>query len=244
MADASASLIAPIFMGKLVDSGLYGNPQDGLSDRLKERAPDGLTEAGLLAAAERIIRSRSSGAFPKFPECMAAIEACRSVKVIDETAWNRSRITRDTYHEAAKAYGRLVVIRSDEPVRWTAWRRYAESLGLAFMAQKLGPESTQREWTVPSEMPGQFDPSWVDPNPSEAFENRTQGYAGADKRKREADDLMARLPAGLRKGEPNRGGMQKKDWTSIVSEEIRDRYTGLEASEDLKAKLSNERNPA
>jgi hypothetical protein len=37
---------------------------------------------------------------------------------------------------------------------------------------------------------------------------------------------------------------QKKDWASIVSEEICERYTGLEASEDLKAKLNNERNAA
>ena len=219
MADASASLIAPIFMGKLVDSGLYGNPQDGLSDRLKERAPDGLTEAGLLAAAERIIRSRSSGAFPKFPECMAAIEACRSVRVIDSTVRSGSRITKETYHDASRAYGRLVVISRDEPMRWSAWRRYAESLGLHMMASRLGPDSTQREWTVPSDMPGQFDPSWVDHDPSEAIERRTAGYYGGDMRRRQADELMSRLPEKLRKPKEKWGGMRENDWQSAAHEE-------------------------
>lgn len=170
----------------------------------------------LRAAAESLIR-KGGKSFPAFTACVRALESAPRIQAAQA---HRSRITKENYHDAARAYGRLVVISRDEPVRWSAWRRYAESLGLHMMAKRLGPDSTQREWTVPSDMPGQFDPSWIDPNPSEATQRGTEGYYGADMRRRQADELMSRLPSKLRPKKQEWGGMDAEDWREAARSEI------------------------
>lgn len=183
-----------------------------------------VTKDLLTACADHLVR-QGGKSFPQFKVCLRAIQEglrgqLRPAEFKASNGYRQGdRITKDTYHDAARAYGRLVVINQDEPMRWSAWRRYAESLGLHMMASRLGPDSTQREWTVPSDMPGQFDPSWVDPDPSEAIERRTAGYYGSDMRRRQADELMSRLPEKLRKPKQEWGGMRENDWQSAAHEE-------------------------
>jgi hypothetical protein len=222
--------IEAFFYGKLISSDLFGEPKDGLLDGLKERVLSG-TDEQFDRAAEIIIRERKSGAFPALPICLHAIERAATYQAMPVGGRNNGgRITKETYHEAAMAYGRRVVIRSDEPIRWSAWRRYAESLGLVFMASRLGRDSTQKEWTVPADMPGQFDPSWIDPNPSEAMQSHTMGYSGSDARKREADEMMSKVPKSMQKGAPKRGGTTARDFRGIADAEDAARYADIAAA--------------
>lgn len=171
MADATAVLIAPVFMGKLLDSGLYGKPQDGLADRLKERAPDGLTEAGLLEAAERIIRQRGSGAFPKFPECMAAIEDAqartRYAGTADGTVAKHAAtepVTSGNYavriEEFLKRGKPYLLKREGDADLWCQWIGFYDRCNLDWhVRQMINPDRT--EWTTPGQIPVHFDPTFT-----------------------------------------------------------------------------------
>ena len=202
--------IEAFFYEKLVNSALFGEPKEGLLDSLKERITAG-TDEQFDRAAEIIIRERKSGAFPALAVCLQAIERAsrEPLKPIANQPKGGERITKDTYHAEALAFGRRIIINREEPIRWGAWRRYYEALGLTWAAQQLGPESTRHEWTVPADMPSQFDRHWVDPNPGEVMP-RSAGFYGQDMRRRQADELMDRLPIGLKPKRKRHFGMCAK----------------------------------
>jgi hypothetical protein len=164
MADASSILIDSVFMAKLLASELYGQPKEGLADRLKERAPRGLTEEGLQAAAEDIIRHRGAGSFPAFPDCMAAIER-NATRIIAKPLSGMDDVTKDNYAERASAFCRRAglangafptVRRADDSRRWETWQAYFSAIGMHAMAQHMNGGQVM---TVPAEWPWHFDPA-------------------------------------------------------------------------------------
>ncbi len=218
MADATAALISSVFMAKLLDSGLYGEPQDGLADRLKERAPEKLTEAGLLAAAERIIRHRNSGAFPKFPECLAAIEATRAVRTIEHTGNARSPEITDpasfwkACEDLFKRGHRPFLLKRENTMLWLEWRAYYQSIGFK-KSVELMDEPSRQLWTTPTELVRHFDPHWV--TPVTLTEPKRRNEMSAAEREK-INGLFARAADALKKPGERWHRMTKEDWAAAL----------------------------
>jgi hypothetical protein len=168
--DATALMIESVFLAKLLASELYGDPVEGLAQSLKERVPNGMTEADLLSAAESVILSHGSGAFPKLPACLRAIEEAHSRFASSPTrgsVWRAGVVTKESYEQAALAFcasrypkGKIPVIdRIAQPKEWDEWQRYYADIGMKASARMM--LDGRNKWTVPSMWPVEFDPSAV-----------------------------------------------------------------------------------
>ena len=160
--DASAALIDGVFLSKLVLSELYGEPVEGLSERLKERAPRNLTEEGLNAAAEHIIRTHASGSFPKYPACINAIEKFHGA-VVQVHGSQPQAVTRETYVDRSVAFCRragvqgfhaVALDRDKQESQWLTWQAYFRAIEMPSFATMM--QSAYR-WTVPADWPWEFD---------------------------------------------------------------------------------------
>ena len=163
MADASSTMIDSVFMAKLVASELYGAPKEGLADRLKERAPRNLNEAGLLAAAEYIIRNRGAGSFPTFPDCMAAIERHQHAVAADGQTDGRGPVDKATYADRAIQFCRKagrttsscpIITKADHPGQWLTWQAYFKAVQMRGMVSHM---HSAQQMTVPAQWPWEFD---------------------------------------------------------------------------------------
>ena len=146
------------FIGKLLSVELYGDPQEGLCKAITGRVHD-CSDAQALAAAEQIIRTRGSGAFPKLPECLAAL---KTHKMAAGPSGLGSKITKDNfYSEALKfAPGRLIALNKiASPDDWREWMCYFEYIGLPWLPFHMRDLQT-KEITVPTQSPLMFDNSW------------------------------------------------------------------------------------
>jgi hypothetical protein len=161
--DAASLMVESVFIAKLISVELYGPPVDGLALQLMEKAPSGLTEAGLLAAADQIIRKRGSGSFPKFPECFAAITDTASRAVTTSAHADAGQITKETYPKRALEFCRRagktpsdcpVIMKHEKPDAWEAWQSYFRAIGMRAMSAHMNGTSVI---TVPEEYPWQFD---------------------------------------------------------------------------------------
>lgn len=164
MADTTELLIDAVFMHKLVFSGLYGEPKEGLADRLKERAPRGLTDDGANAAAEHIIRTHASGAFPKFPACLAALTKFTGPAALSLVPGAApTAVTRETYVDRSIAFCKRAGVngfhafaleRDKQESQWLTWQAYFRAIDMPSFATMM--QSSYR-WTVPTEWPWEFD---------------------------------------------------------------------------------------
>jgi hypothetical protein len=164
--DASATMIDSVFLAKLILSELYKEPVEGLAERLKERAPRGLTEEALNAAAEHIIRTHGSGSFPKYPACIAAIEKFHgnaSAGLPVHGAGSHG-VTKDTYADMgiqfcrrAGVTGFAAKVVNREPAnesQWLTWQAYFKSIQMHGLASYMKSAQTM---TFPSDWPWEFD---------------------------------------------------------------------------------------
>jgi hypothetical protein len=164
LATDKLTLIETAFIGRLIESKLYGDPKEGLAAELAAAAPDGLTPANLAAAANAVIRRRNNGSFPALPACLAEIERhCFAPAERPDNGYAAGGVTKDNYAELAIAHGRkaggLTVIRSaEDPEAWSAWRAYYGSIGMMGSELMMVGAST---WTVPSKFPQHFDTSYT-----------------------------------------------------------------------------------
>jgi hypothetical protein len=163
MTDASVTMIDSVFMAKLIASELYGDPKEGLADRLKERAPRGLTEAGLMAAAEFIIRNRGAGSFPTFPDCMSAIERHQNQAAVTGQAATGGPVDKLNYADRAIQFCRRaglaanrcpIITKLDHPGQWLTWQAYFKSIQMPGMASHM---HSAQQMTVPAPWPWDFD---------------------------------------------------------------------------------------
>lgn len=164
--DASATMIDSVFLAKLVLSELYKEPVDGLADRLKERAPRMLTEEGLNAAAEHIIRTHGSGSFPKYPACIAAIEKFNSFNAQSAQVFGAGPqpVTKETFTDrsiqfcrraGSSSFGAKVIERGTETEsQWLTWQAYFAAIEMKGMA---GHMKSASKVTVPADWPWEFD---------------------------------------------------------------------------------------
>jgi len=159
------TLIESVFVARLVACGLYGEPKPGLATELAAAAPDGITPANLLSAAEKVILNRNNGTFPTLPVCLAEIErhvGYGSSASERMEAYAASGITKANYCEMAIAYakrnGGLVVIdRKADPDEWASWRSYYAQIAMRASASHMIGSA---KWTVPSRHPGAFDSAY------------------------------------------------------------------------------------
>ena len=163
--DASATMIDSVFLAKLILSELYKEPVEGLAERLKERAPRGLTEEALNAAAEHIIRTHGSGSFPKYPACIGAIEkfhgnASAGLPVHGAVSHG---VTKETYVDRAIQFCRRagvsgfhakVIKREDDESAWLTWQAYFNAIEMRGLA---GHMKSAQIMTVPTDWPWEFD---------------------------------------------------------------------------------------
>lgn len=164
--DASATMIDSVFLAKLVLSELYKEPVEGLADRLKERAPRMLTEEGLNAAAEHIIRTHGSGSFPKYPACIAAIEKFNGhdAQAIQAFGSGPSAVTKETYADRAIQFCRRAGVSSfhakvvkrepDTESQWLTWQAYFSAIGMHGLAGHMKSAQTM---TFAADWPWEFD---------------------------------------------------------------------------------------
>ena len=163
--DTASLMVESVFLAKLIASNLYGDPVEGLRDRLIERAPNGLTEECLLAAAEIILRSHGSGAFPKLPACIRAIEDTFRAPVSISKAASIGHIDATNYAEAAIKYARSryqkelipVIDKELEPQKWEAWLAYFRMIDMKATTSLMS--FSAKRWTVPAPWPWEFDGS-------------------------------------------------------------------------------------
>jgi len=163
--DASATMIDSVFLAKLVLSELYGNPVEGLAERLKERAPRAMTEDALNAAAEHIIRTHGSGSFPKYPACIDAIEKFHGAygPAMQAHGATAQAITKDNYADraiqfcrraGASGFNAKVIKREDDESAWLTWQEYYKAIGMHGLA---GHMKSAQIMTVPADWPWEFD---------------------------------------------------------------------------------------
>lgn len=191
--DASATMIDSVFLAKLILSELYKDPVEGLADRLKERAPRMLTEEGLNAAAEHIIRTHGSGSFPKYPACIAAIEKFHGHNAALPTMPGQASpaVTRETYADRAIQFCRRagvsgfhakVITRSDETeAQWLTWQAYFAAIEMKGLSGHMKAAATM---TVPTDWPWEFDAfspigTAVQPKPVQYFGRRPERFQEA-----------------------------------------------------------------
>jgi hypothetical protein len=191
--DASATMIDSVFLAKLVLSELYKEPVEGLADRLKERAPRALTEEGLNAAAEHIIRTHGSGSFPKYPACIAAIEKFNGHNAPVAIAFGSgpAAVTKDTYADRAILFCRRAGVSSfaakvikrepDSESQWLTWQAYFAAIEMKGLA---GHMRSAQAMTVPTDWPWEFDTfspvgSAVEPKPVQYFNPNQTRYQEA-----------------------------------------------------------------
>lgn len=149
------------FIDRLERAELYGKPADGLLQELMKRC-HGVTYDHADAAAETIIRTHGSGAFPKYPACEKALREAaqgRSMKV--EHVGASSGITRANYTEHVQKWnGRFgtgyLVLSRDQVAQWETWREYFRIKGFPFDYEALS-HPTRQQWTVPTPWPDMFD---------------------------------------------------------------------------------------
>ena len=158
-------MIDSVFLAKLAATELYKEPVDGLSDTLKSQVPNGLTEEVLVRAADTIIRTHGSGAFPKLPACLRAIEEAqhRAPTLMQPAKPGASGVTRENYAELAATRSRrnpggkpFVISRTDNDAEWMAWERYFAEIGFKASASMMR-EKMASSWTVPAMWPDEFD---------------------------------------------------------------------------------------
>lgn len=163
--DASAAMIDSVFIAKLVLSELYKEPVEGLSERLKERAPRGLTEDGLNAAAEHIIRTHASGSFPKYPACISAIEKFHG-NAAQSSVYGSvgAATTKGSYADKAIQFCRragvtgfhakVIERKPESESQWLTWQAYFEAIEMHGLAGHMKSAQTM---TVPADWPWEFD---------------------------------------------------------------------------------------
>jgi hypothetical protein len=156
-------LIESVFIDRLMKSDLYADPVEGLVRALKEQSPNGLTIEVLQRAADSIIRNHSSGAFPKTPACLRAIqEALYAAPAPSAVAGTIDPTTRHNYADRAIAHCRkhggkpIVISRLDDPDAWKEWELYFERAGMPASASMMR-EAQASSWTVPAKHPWEFD---------------------------------------------------------------------------------------
>jgi hypothetical protein len=159
--DTSSVLVDSVFLAKLILSELYKEPVEGLADRLKERAPRGLTEEGLNAAAEHIIRTHASGSFPKYPACIAAIEQYHGRAGVPVSGGIMDAVTKANYADRAilfcKRAGHTPIIlrrEQDTESQWLTWQAYFEAIDMRGFAAHM---NTASGTTIPANWPWEFD---------------------------------------------------------------------------------------
>lgn len=157
---ARATLIESVFVARLIESKLYGEPKEGLVAELAEKAPAGLTHEGLLSAANAIIRKRNNGAFPALPACLSEIEARTSLADQRFQTGGQS-ITKDTYAERAIQFCRragfkpkVVKRESDTESQWLTWQAYFKAIEMRGLA---GHMRSAQIMTFPIDWPWEFD---------------------------------------------------------------------------------------
>lgn len=160
--DTSATMIDSVFLAKLILSELYKDPVEGLAERLKERAPRSLSEEGLNAAAEHIIRTHGSGSFPKYPACIAAIERFHGTASAAAKPGTFDAVTRENYPDKAllfcKRAGRSpIALRRESATesQWLTWQAYFRAIEMPRFATHM---NTASGTTVPADWPWEFDP--------------------------------------------------------------------------------------
>jgi hypothetical protein len=163
LATDKLTLIETAFIGRLIESKLYGDPKEGLAAELAAAAPDGLTPANLAAAANAVIRRRNNGSFPALPACLAEIERhCFQHNPAAGQSFAHDGITKDNYAEMAIAHGKkagglTVIEREGDLDAWAAWRSYYAEIGMRGSALYMVGAA---KWTVPAKLPQHFDASY------------------------------------------------------------------------------------
>lgn len=162
MSNAPKALEA-FFFNKLVNSGLFGEPKEGLLDSLKERVL-AATDEQCDRAAEIIIRERKSGAFPSFPVCQDALRRAENFRPqpSSHAGGNRGEaVNRRNYAERVAEYskrgGKPVHLKKDAGLDlWCQWIGFYDRCGLSWHVQQM-MHPDRREWTTPGEVPSHFD---------------------------------------------------------------------------------------
>lgn len=178
-----AHLAETFFIGTLVEAKLYGQPVKGLADAVSSRVASA-TEPQMVAAAERIIRARNSGAFPKLPECLEAINACKPADWHQpRSGARREAITRLNYFDEADAFARgrgrwREISEKADAVEWAEWLAYFDQIGLRYFPGAMRSGQC-RGISAPALRPAEFDSAFlgVPPKPELASQERTQSVA-------------------------------------------------------------------
>jgi hypothetical protein len=149
------------FIPKLENSGLYKEPVDGLLPQLSRRFQN-VTAQQADDAAEQIIRTHGSGAFPKYPACERALKAAIAGAVQPQVAASSgSGITAATYFDECKKWinrfgpGYVVINKTRDAVAWETWDAYFRQIGLRSNADMMS--QPREDWTVPTQYPDSFD---------------------------------------------------------------------------------------
>lgn len=153
--------IEKTFITKLENSGLYGEPVDGLLPQLSRRFPN-VTAQQADDAAEQIIRTHGSGSFPKYPACERALKAAIAGAVQPQmAAQSGSGITPQTYFEECRkwlnrfGHGYVVINKTRDAAAWETWVQYFRQIGLHSNADLMS--QPREDWTVPTQFPDTFD---------------------------------------------------------------------------------------
>lgn len=191
------------FIRKLENSGLYKDPVDGLLPQLSSRFPN-VTAQQADDAAEQIIRTHGSGAFPKYPACERALKAAIAGAVQPQmAAQSGSGITAATYFDECKKWlnrfgpGYVVINKSRDAAAWETWVAYFRQIGLVSNANLMS--QPREDWTVPTQFPDTFDRQAPTPLSDEDVarirrvnSRRTPGEL--DRAKRHMEDFKRDIP--------------------------------------------------
>jgi hypothetical protein len=167
LATDKQTLIESVFLARLIESKLYGEPKEGLAAELADKAPSTITPAGLTAAANAVIRKRNNGAFPALPACLSEIEAHSAETKPRAGVSYLEPVTPQTWEARATDFARRmgyekgkipVITVKANPDQWEAWRAYFRHIG---MKASAGLMETAERFTVVAAWPQEFDGSYL-----------------------------------------------------------------------------------
>lgn len=240
------------FIRKLENSGLYKEPVDGLLPQLSRRFPS-VTDIQADQAAEHIIRTHGSGAFPKYPACEKALKLAIAGEVVSaepQAAGRSEGISANNYFEACQRWkGKhpgsdfLVISQSQDAAAWETWIIYFRQIGLPSNANLM---SQPREaWTVPTLYPDMFDrnapPPLTDEQVAEirGYGKRARTHDEIQRAKRQMEDFHRDIPRRKQKERVTRQHLAEGAFDRWAAEQAS--ASMPQASAELTARIQQEK---